>query len=449
MKLAEYFFNPLFKLDKGRVRIWRVAIVTTGTFDKKSEEAFNPVVSKSLKMYFGLFLGKRTDKVRPVVGKNIGKSNETTPEKQALLEAESEYLSQKDKGYVSLPDLGVEYVWIENVGAHYMYEGVKYIPVRRVINELLLKLLSPLKMDATGRIKPMILHHGRLPSYTKGSKMYKKSKEIKFPCILQPKIDGVCALVDNAVGLTTRGGKDRLTPGGDSWNDICPIIVNAVKALNLDYILHGEMYIPGETLQEITKANKKAYPKSILMELHVFDVAIPDMEQSARIRELVRLQEKIDIAELNAYIKVVPSMRAMNMDDLLKFENVCLQSGYEGIVVRHNSGMYEAGVRSKDVLKIVRFDSCEVLLLDIVPMVKEPSQGLFVVRYSFTTKPNNLSGYKDFSLTPSCFTHDERVEMLANKEGYIGKYVTIEHRGFTDANVPRIATAKAFREEGT
>ncbi len=43
-------------------------------------------------------------------GKNIGKVNETTPEQQAELQAESDWKKKKDEGYKSLIDLGITIV---------------------------------------------------------------------------------------------------------------------------------------------------------------------------------------------------------------------------------------------------------------------------------------------------------------------------------------------------
>jgi DNA ligase-1 len=43
--------------------------------------------------------GQHQVAARKVLGKNIGRSNETTPIQQAVLEAESEWKKQKDKGY--------------------------------------------------------------------------------------------------------------------------------------------------------------------------------------------------------------------------------------------------------------------------------------------------------------------------------------------------------------
>ncbi len=80
--------KELFKKDsKNKIRIWK--IYTKGA--ELIQEA-------------GLLEGKLVKNAKFCTGKNIGKSNETTPERQALLELESTWLSKKDEGYFETLD---------------------------------------------------------------------------------------------------------------------------------------------------------------------------------------------------------------------------------------------------------------------------------------------------------------------------------------------------------
>ena len=101
----------------------------------------------------------------------------------------------------------------------------------------------------------------------------------------------------------------------------------------------------------------------------------------------------------------------------------------EGAVLRNLDGIYTPGKRSRDVLKLVRFDQTEVRIEDIVPMEKEPTQGIFVCNYK----------ERVFKVTPSEFDHYQRGEMLRKKHNYIGKKLLIQHRGYTKDGIPRIA----------
>jgi hypothetical protein len=301
----------------------------------------------------------------------------------------------------------------------------------------------------------MILHHLRIPTYEKGSISYKKSKEINFPVYVQPKKDGVCSLSDRINGLTTREGKEALTKGGLPWNEICPQLFRAIQVLNYDKPLHGEVFKYGHTLGQITDACKKIYPLSNKLELHIFDIVDLDNTQDGRIGELEVVKKQIYELGLQEFLKVVPTYEVRNWDELFEHEEKFLAQGDEGIVIRTMSGIYQPGVRSSNVLKLVRFDSQEVQIVNIEPMDNEPSHGIFVCRfyksqflnedakiYDKVFGPNH---YKDFYVTPSQFNHQQRIELLMNKHDYIGKQLTIEHRGYTAYGIPRIATAKTIK----
>jgi len=75
--------ETLYKKDsKGKIRVW----IVTSLDDELTEES-------------GLKDGKHVKHVKTCKGKNIGKSNETTPQKQAELELQSKVTKQLTKGY--------------------------------------------------------------------------------------------------------------------------------------------------------------------------------------------------------------------------------------------------------------------------------------------------------------------------------------------------------------
>ncbi|MCF6318398.1 MAG: hypothetical protein L3J83_03825, partial [Proteobacteria bacterium] len=73
MNDTKYYLKPIFKLDKGRVRVWQAFVTFKKTFGDDS------AIYVGVKFSFGLLLGKKQDKNRGVIGKNVNKSNATTP----------------------------------------------------------------------------------------------------------------------------------------------------------------------------------------------------------------------------------------------------------------------------------------------------------------------------------------------------------------------------------
>ena len=102
----------LYGLDKsGKYKVW--SIWTEGP---------------ELYIMHGAENGKMQAKCEIVQGKNIGRANETTPEQQAELEAESRYKKQLDKGYRSTKEELVELPLLPMLAADYLKQGhrIKY-----------------------------------------------------------------------------------------------------------------------------------------------------------------------------------------------------------------------------------------------------------------------------------------------------------------------------------
>lgn len=126
--------------------------------------------------------GKMQTKCENIQGKNIGRANETTPEKQAELEAESRWRKQIDKGYRETKEELEELPLLPMLAADYLKQGHR----------------------------------------------------IKYPCYASAKLDGVRCLAirhHNEVQLKSRGGKDYSVPHiqqelmyamqpGDVWDHV-------------------------------------------------------------------------------------------------------------------------------------------------------------------------------------------------------------------------------------
>ena len=150
-----------------------------------------------------------------IVGKNIGRSNETTPEQQAIFEINSTFKTQKDKGYF---ELGQE-------------------PVR-------------------DNILPML-------AYPLGDKIH----TIDFPLTVQPKFDGVRCLT-NGSKMWSRRGKDF-----DG-----KIIAHLLGVKCGDYIVDGELILPeGYPLQDTVSACKKYRELSSQLLYRIYDVVCEDL----------------------------------------------------------------------------------------------------------------------------------------------------------------------------
>lgn len=413
-------FPKLYARSSGD-KIIVFTMCVTQTLDETTKKSYSRI-HREWGDVGGIMTPKFTDVTK---GKNVGKKNATTPYQQAVKDAGSIWRKKKDEGYYTLAELKIE-------NKDYADDALIWILNKSIPTE---------KTDAMGRVKPMLLYEARTSTFPVDEKDRVKPKrtDVQFPCIVQTKRDGLCTTVNEYTGLTTRGGKDRHTNGGTAWNDICPQIIADLKVLYTvlndrglpSYKLHGEVYLHGLTLQGITSACKKKNEHSECLQLHVFDIIDTTRHMYQR-RELLQiLMSIVNDLDLN-FILVAPGVIVKTEERLLEIEDTVLKNGYEGLVIRHIDGTYRIGARSRDVLKMVRMDKTEVTIINIVPLDKEPTMGKFIC---------SLDGLTFFVTPGTGYDHDDRRDMLKNPGKYIGKKITITHRGFTDDGVPRIATA--------
>jgi DNA ligase-1 len=382
-------------------------------------------------------LGGKMQTKRTVIskGKNLNKSNATTPITQAVSEADSIYQSKKDDNYQAMEEFGYEPAPLQSGAMYVTFEP----PYKILTQKSLVDFISSnfKKFNETGSMfKAMKLHHYRLSTYKKGQNIYNRSKNLttKYEYLyVQPKFDGICCLASKKHGLWTREGKPTATAGGALWKDVCPNIYRDISILPQDYVFNGEVYCHGIPLQQIGSWCKRRQKNSDKLVFYIFDVVAPELTFQERHAYMISLIKEYGNL---ANVRFMPTAIIANTEvSILESEYKYLNEGYEGIIIREPDGMYEIGGRSRSVLKLVREDSDEMQIKDIVPMDNEPSCGLFIVTYKGNT----------FNVTPSHFTHTERQNLLKNKQKYIGKMLTVIFRGETKDGIPKFCQGKSIR----
>lgn len=169
-------------------------------------------------------------------GKNIGRSNETTPEQQAISEINSTFKLQKDKGYHEIGENSVK---------------VNVLPM----------LAYPLD---------------------------DKAHTIEFPLTVQPKFDGVRCL--------TNGEKMWSRRGKEFDNNIINHLLNVKCG---DYIVDGELILPeGFPLQDTVSACKKFRPISTQLLYRIYDVVCEDKCYTERYEICKRIVSETNNAQV-------------------------------------------------------------------------------------------------------------------------------------------------------
>lgn len=337
----------------------------------------------------GLMGGTLKTAERLAEGKNLGKTNETTPEEQAELEAQAKWTKQLDKGYVTDKD---------------------NIPKEGEVTHFL----------------PMLAHSAD-----------KKRKHVKFPCLLQPKLDGIRCLARRTkygVDMWSRKGKffDALMDL-ERWtvsNDLHYI-------LDEEMVLDGELYVHDWSFQRITSAVKKFSANTTLLEYHVYDV--PVSGKNFRERFSIFQEALASRKDSLGVVKVVevPTHEVKSWEEVAQYEAGYLALGYEGVMLRSQDGKYLFGHRSADLLKVKQFQDDEFEIIGGKEATgKDTGTAVFICR----TKDG-----KEFEARPMG-DHALRTRYWNDLKKLTGKWLTVKFQDLTDDGIPRFPVGIAIRD---
>lgn len=237
-------------------------------------------------------------------GKNLGKKNETTPERQAELEVDALYTKKMKTGYYESVDL---------IGSDDLFE-------------------------------PML------------ADKYAKFKGV-FPVYSQPKLDGIRCIA-KANGLFSRTGEKILS---------CPHIEEDLASFFKKYPnikLDGELYNHKmkDKFEEIASAVRKT--KNIDAKLtkdtvfyHVYDVSMKGPFESRT--------EFLGALENIACVHLVRTDLVKSQDELDDLYGEYLAEGYEGQMIRTPKSEYQ-NKRTKDLIKRKEFIDEEFKIVDVM-----------------------------------------------------------------------------------
>jgi DNA ligase 1 len=300
-----------------------------------------------------------------------------------------------------------------------------------------------------------------------------EAKKVKFPVMVQPKIDGVRSInfTGQLTGRSLKKHKNKATT--ERFSDI--------KLMGLD----GEMAVGGvtdENLCILTSSALSTIEGSPEVFWHIFDYFTSDTQYLPYHTRLLRLENRLQYLHeidhpLANHLVRVPSVICFNMDEVLALEETILESGYEGVILRDPNGLYKQGrstVKEGGLLRIKRFieeDAEVVSLVEGTTNLNEAKTNElgYTERSSHQNnlKPNGLLGNlvctlsKDvfdpvsgkhlldagvkIKVSPGNMTHEERGHYLRNPHLLIGRTIKFKlfPKGIKDK--PRFPTFVSLR----
>lgn len=283
-----------------------------------------------------------------------------------------------------------------------------------------------------------------LPGYTPMlAKKWKDQKEkIKFPCFVQPKLDGVRCLATKD-GFFSRGRK-KIEACQHIQNDLKPFFKKNPKAQ-----LDGELYTHEfkddfeKIIGAVRKSKKHATEKDLKLQkkvqYHIYDaprVGIFTEESSfdSRYSRAIGLMREVGKPRS---VRFVTTRKPRTEEALLEWHAKFLQEGYEGTMVRNQDMPYKNG-RSDNLLKMKVFDEGEFQIFG----VQEGRGGLKGHAATFVLRMKNGAEFR--AKLQGSF---ERLKWIWKHPGSVtGKMCTVVYQGLTNKEgVPRFPIAKDVR----
>ena len=237
------------------------------------------------------------------VGKNIGKSNETTPFEQAVLQAKSTYQKKIDKNYMT--------------------------------NDTDIHNVDPIML-------PMLAHSWE-----------KRKHNIQFPAYTQPKLNGVRCMatrIDEAPFIKFRSRKNKSYD-----NTLMHLIEPLLQVMEPGEIWDGEIYVHGWGFQEILRRVKKLRDDSDQLEFHIYDIADPRDTYASR---YMRYMEALQNTDSNKLVGV-ECEQIIRPSEVENMHSKYAQMGYEGVMIKNLNGLYKFQHESQDMQKYKHFEDDE------------------------------------------------------------------------------------------
>lgn len=403
------------------------------------------IVGNQVVVEFGKVGGKKQQKVTTCEPKNVGRSNETTAEQQAWAEAVSKWEKQVRLGYRD----------------------------------------DTSKLEQEENFSPMLAHDA-----------IKRYKSIIYPAYVQPKLDGVRALVtldaDGFPQFNSRGNKLYPVPLD---SELSKQVKSLSEHSGFDKF-DGELYIHGLSLQKIVslakkwrtpeqieeeiekdyqsdlKRHQKAVDNgeeswkdfdgdvysvaiepvkdvdryggysSLDLEYHIFDIPVNANKPWYAVEHTDHRKADLDIVAymieeaLNVpLVRVVSGEMVADEKSVKNYIGIYMTGGFEGVIIRNFKGLYEFGQRSSDLLKWKLFQDGEAKVLDSVE--DKNGEGVLLCEEKDGTRFNcKMKG-----------THAERSQerMLL----LVGKFINFTFQARTDDGVPQFPVGQSVRELDT
>ena len=359
--------------------------------------------------------GKRTE--QPTIYVGSGKASRTVRE-QLELEYKSNMKKYLDKGYKLLEK-----------------------DIDNYSEQELQKIIGDVVTDSSGFAKHMLA---------------KQADNVKDTSIEKVKVWAVSRKIDGVrCSFYWKDGEVKTASRGGGHYDYSTYQIREHPMLNQflsqhpDWVLDGELYKHGKSLQQISGAARmeKTTAGCDWIEYYVYDIMVPNTPFEKRQVYLNELQEFLGQTEFNPEkewnktdlrIHIVPHeyVHGENKkDQIIALHNQYVSEGWEGCVARDISKAYKYGGRGNEMVKFKMYQDAEFEITGI-------SEGLRPEDMCFTLKTEDGIEFKAKPMGSRELKEQYREDL----DKLIGKMATVKYFYLSDEGTPLQPVLKAIRD---
>lgn len=277
-----------------------------------------------------------------------------------------------------------------------------------------------------------------------------KIDKLVYPIYMSPKLDGIRVIVKDGQVLS-RSGK---------------LIPNLfIQSLFKDYHgIDGELIVGSPVhpnVFQITTSGVMSIEGTPNIKLYAFDSWNAEGGIDERYTRLLYITK----GSFTANIEIVPQTIINSKEELLKFEEDCLQTGYEGAIIRYPNAKYKNGrstIKEGALLKLKRFKDSEAIILGMEPLLRnhnEATKNALGHTERSSHKDNMIADDLlgslhvqdcttgvEFSIG-SGFTEEQRRDIWSRQAELIGSFVKYKYFEVGVKDKPRFPVFLGFRDK--
>ena len=349
-----------------------------------------------------------------IIGKTI-KNTEVVTHRKAIDEIKSKFIAKQKEGYKYLNEVK------DNVS----------LPVEDELLSYLTAYLPDYRTTVDGNVLAMLAK-----AYDNtNNKLFKK-----VSCYYgQWKINGLRCFVSayRGEGIFSEPRLQFQSREGTIWTSLSVLehyLLSIIpdyfleKMIEEHYILDGELYLPGYSVNEINHFVKNvSAPQNKQLQFWCYDLAIQDtnanerkniLTSSFRSHKIMFDSKESHLNNKDKFI-ILPSFAIVDEESAIIYRNKFIDFGFEGLILRNPYEEYQFGKRNSSMIKFKKSTDGKFIIVDIKPEgIKRPDIPLFICK-------NDINDAEFECHVGGTFEYQKSI--LKEKDKYIGKYMYVEY----------------------